>query len=157
MINGQNEGPLGRFHLALIQVFGEPLTRRTTVHHRCEKWSSPVLRKKSVGAGQKCGYICPKIHWTNQWMMQKTVIHTPRHFSLCPDIKKTSVFLVNLWGDPKIKFKSMVKHDASKEKLNHYSDSSYLLPQYSFSSFFPWHCTLTISQNHISNRLTDFL
>lgn len=62
MINGQNEGPSGRFHLALIQVFGEPLTRRTTVHHQCEKWSSPVLREKSVGAGQKCGYICPKIH-----------------------------------------------------------------------------------------------
>lgn len=66
MINGQNEGPLGRFHLALIQVFGEPLTRRTTVHHQREKWSSPALQEKSVGAGQKCGYICPKIHWTNQ-------------------------------------------------------------------------------------------
>lgn len=62
MINGQNEGALGCFHLALIQVFGEPLTRRTTVHRQCEKWSSPVLQKKSVGAAQKCGYICPKIH-----------------------------------------------------------------------------------------------
>lgn len=42
---GKNEGPLGRFHLALIQFFSEPLTRRTTVHHHREKWSPPVLRK----------------------------------------------------------------------------------------------------------------
>lgn len=34
---GKNEGPLGRFHLGLIQVFGEPLTHRTTVRRRGEK------------------------------------------------------------------------------------------------------------------------
>lgn len=34
---GKNEGPLGRFHLALIQVFSEPLTQRTTVRRQCEK------------------------------------------------------------------------------------------------------------------------
>lgn len=34
---GKIEGPLGRFHLGLIQVFGEPLTQRTTVHRQCEK------------------------------------------------------------------------------------------------------------------------
>ena len=28
---GRNEGPLGFFHLGLIQVLGEPLTHRTTV------------------------------------------------------------------------------------------------------------------------------
>lgn len=27
---GKNEGPLGSFHLGLIQVFGGPLTHRTT-------------------------------------------------------------------------------------------------------------------------------
>lgn len=36
---GENEGPLGRFHLGLIQVFSEPLTQRTTVHRQCEKLS----------------------------------------------------------------------------------------------------------------------
>lgn len=34
---GKNEGPLGRFHLALILVFGEPLTQRTTVQRQREK------------------------------------------------------------------------------------------------------------------------
>lgn len=70
---GKNEGPLGRFHLALIQVFSEPLTRRTTVHCQCEKWSPSVLVQTNVqnffgGGGHICGY------WTNQWA--HAVIHS---------------------------------------------------------------------------------
>lgn len=34
---GKNEGPLGCFHLGLIQAFSEPLTQRTTVHGQREK------------------------------------------------------------------------------------------------------------------------
>lgn len=47
---GKNEGPLGRFHLGLIQVFGKPLTQRTTVHRQYEKWISPTPSKTSTGA-----------------------------------------------------------------------------------------------------------
>lgn len=45
---GKNEGPLGRFHLGLIQVFGEPLTQRTTVHRQYEKWISQPLKKLAL-------------------------------------------------------------------------------------------------------------
>lgn len=50
---GKNEGPLGRFHLALIQFFSEPLTRRTTVHRQREKWSLPL--RKNGWSGTKIG------------------------------------------------------------------------------------------------------
>lgn len=44
----KNEGPLGRFHLGLIQVFSGPLTQRTTVRRQCEKWSPPAPVQTNV-------------------------------------------------------------------------------------------------------------
>lgn len=46
---GKNEGPLGSFHLGLIQVFGGPLTHRTTV--RC------IRDKSNPSAGFRQMYM----------------------------------------------------------------------------------------------------